>query len=162
QVFEAIGLSDEVIARCFTGVPSRLGGLGFNDLAVDVLGHHDTAFANRLPLVANRSSLPHPGFYKYKKDGQYPAYSPAVVHALHKAARGGDYASYRAYSQLVHSRPPTELRDLLQFVPEGLDGQRTPVSLDEVEPIEAIVQRFSTAAMSLGATSSESHEGLSI
>jgi glutamate synthase (ferredoxin) len=182
QIFEAIGLADEVIARCFTGVPSRLGGLGFHDLAVDVLGHHDTAFANRLPLVANRSSLPHPGFYKYKKDGEYHAYSPAVVHALQKAARGGDYASYRAYSQLVHSRPPTELRDLLDFVTDKRQETRderheageataglspvsdlpSPISLDEVEPIESIVRRFSTAAMSLGATSAESHEGLSI
>ncbi len=129
QIFEAIGLADDVIARCFNGVPSRLGGLGFHDLAADVLGHHDTAFANRLPLVANRSSLPHPGFYKYKKDGEYHAYSPAVVHALQKAARGGDYASYRAYSKLVHSRPPTELRDLLELVPEEM-GSEQAANLD--------------------------------
>lgn len=162
QIFEVLGLADEVVERCFTGVPSRLGGISFNELAVDVLEHHEEAFSNRLPLVANRSSLPHPGFYKFKKDGEYHSFSPAVVHALQKAAKGGDYAAYRAYSDLVHSRPPTDLRDLLDFVLDGEGGQFAPVPIDEVEPVESIVQRFSTAAMSLGATSAESHEGLSI
>jgi glutamate synthase (ferredoxin) len=174
QIFEALGLADEVVARCFDGVPSRLGGIGFHELAEDVLGHHDTAFANRLPLVASRSSLPHPGFYKYKKDGEYHSFSPAVVHALQKAA-GGDYAAYRAYSDLVHRRPPTELRDLLDFVGDGRWGMGdrgsdvtpnpqplSPIPLDEVEPVESIVRRFSTAAMSHGSTSSEAHETLAI
>ena len=185
QVFEAIGLADEVVERCFAGVPARLGGVGFHKLAADVLDHHDAAFANRLPLVATRTALPHPGFYKFKKDGEYHAFSPAVVHALQKAANGGDYAAYRAYSELVHKRPPTELRDLLDFVPpqgqttrddspattndppqtEALSpiaSLRSPVSLDEVEPIESIVRRFSTAAMSHGSTSIEAHETLAI
>ncbi|HEX5689679.1 MAG TPA: glutamate synthase-related protein, partial [Roseiflexaceae bacterium] len=175
QIFEALGLADEVVARCFDGVPSRLGGIGFHDLAEDVLDHHDTAFANRLPLVASRSSLPHPGFYKYKKDGEYHSFSPAVVHALQKATGGGDYAAYRAYSDLVHRRPPTELRDLLDFVGVGsqeLGGRvnadspnsqlPAPISLDEVESVETIVRRFSTAAMSHGSTSSEAHETLAI
>jgi glutamate synthase (ferredoxin) len=169
QVFEAIGLADEVIVRCFDGVPARLAGAGFHELASDVLGHHDAAFANRLPLVANRSSLPHPGFYKYKKDGEYHAFSPAVVHALQKAANGGDYAAYRAYGELVHRRPPTELRDLLEIAVSSqqlLDSVdcRLPIaiSIDEVEPVESIVKRFSTAAMSHGSTSSEAHETLAI
>jgi glutamate synthase (ferredoxin) len=175
QVFEAIGLADAVIARCFEGVPSRLGGVGFHELATDVLGNHDAAFANRLPLVANRSSLPHPGFYKYKKDGEYHSFSPAVVHALQKAANGGDYAAYRAYSELVHKRPPTELRDLLELKIEneelrndGGDGDfsilnsQFSIPLDEVEPVDSIVRRFSTAAMSHGSTSAEAHETLAV
>src|SRR4029079_7243543 len=84
-------------------------------LCAVVLAHDGRAFGNRLPLVATRTSLPHPGFYKYKKDGEYHAFSPAVVHALQKAANGGDYAAYRAYGELVHRRPPTELRDLLEI-----------------------------------------------
>jgi len=170
QIFEAIGLDDKVVERCFTGVPARLGGVDLYKLAADVLAHHDAAFANRLPLVANRTSLSHPGFYKFKKDGEYHAFSPAVVHALQKAANGGDYAAYRAYSDLVHKRPPTELRDLLDFVLPNTDKETrrpgdqeiSPVLIDEVESVEAIVRRFSTAAMSHGSTSSEAHATLAI
>jgi len=170
QIFEAIGLDDKVVERCFTGVPARLGGVDLYKLAADVLAHHDAAFANRLPLVANRTSLSHPGFYKFKKDGEYHAFSPAVVHALQKAANGGDYAAYRAYSDLVHKRPPTELRDLLDFVLPNTDQETrrpgdqeiSPVLIDEVESVEAIVRRFSTAAMSHGSTSSEAHATLAI
>ena len=161
QVFEALGLADEVIDECFTGVPSRLGGIGYDALARGVLRLHDETFTSRLPLTAARTSLAHPGFYKFKKDGEYHAYSPAVVHALQKASGGGDYATYKAYSTLVHKRPPTELRDLLAFV-EAQHGGRAPLSIDEVEPVEQIVRRFSTAAMSLGSTSSEAHETLAV
>ncbi|HEU5100009.1 MAG TPA: glutamate synthase large subunit [Roseiflexaceae bacterium] len=173
QIFEAIGLDDTVVERCFTGVPARLGGVDLYKLAGDVLSHHDSAFANRLPLVANRTSLPHPGFYKFKKDGEYHSFSPAVVHALQKAANGGDYAAYRAYSDLVHKRPPTELRDLLDLVGDGYwvsgvgnenpaPNTQHPVPVDEVESVESIVRRFSTAAMSHGSTSSEAHATLAV
>src|SRR5215207_6052174 len=142
QIFEAIGLDAKVVERCFTGVPARLGGVDLYKLAADVLAHHDAAFANRLPLVANRTSLSHPGFYKFKKDGEYHSYSPAIVHALQKAANGGDYAAYRAYSDLVHKRPPTELRDLLEIRDWRLENGesqspisnlQSPISIDEVE-----------------------------
>ena len=157
QTFETIGLDMAVIERCFKGVPARLEGVGFHKLATDMLSHHDEAFANRLPHVASRTSLLHPGFYKYKKDGEYHSFAPAVVHALHKATTSeGGAEAYRAYSKLVHNRPPTELRDLLDFV------ATTPISLEEVEPVEEIARRFSTAAMSHGSTSSEAHETLSI
>ena len=156
QIFEAVGLADEVIERCFAGVSSHLGGHSFRKLAADVLERHEAAFSNRLPALAGRSSLPHPGYYKFKKDGEYHTFSPAVVHALQRAANGGSYADYLAYSKLVHNRPPVELRDLLDIVP------LQPIPVDEVEPIEAIVRRFSTAAMSHGSTSIEAHETLAI
>jgi glutamate synthase (ferredoxin) len=163
QIFEAVGLSQELIDACFTNTPSRIGGIGFAKLAQDVLVRHQRAFGGEAP------KLPHPGFYKFKKGGEYHAYSPAVVHALHKAVQSEDalngdshsalrgYGRYRAYADLVNNRPPTEPRDLLEFVPAG-----SPIPLEEVEPIEAIVKRFSTAAMSHGSTSSEAHETLSI
>ncbi|MEN9936627.1 MAG: hypothetical protein RLZZ387_3206 [Chloroflexota bacterium] len=157
QIFEAVGVDQEVIDRCFTGTPARLGGFGYERLAAGVLEHHDSAFANRLPHVATRTTLPHPGYYKFKKDGEYHAFSPAVVHALQKAAGGGTFEQYKTYSKLVHSRQPTELRDLLEVLPIG-----EPIPIEEVEPIERIVRRFSTAAMSHGSTSAEAHETLSI
>jgi glutamate synthase (ferredoxin) len=121
-----------------------------------VLEHHDAAFASRLPLVASRTSLANPGYYKFKKDGEYHAFAPAVVHALQKAANGGDYDTYQAYSALVSQRK-SEIRDWLRIHPIG-----SPIDINDVEPIEAIVTRFSTAAMSLGSTSAEAHETLAI
>ena len=166
QIFEAVGLDQELIQAHFTGTPSGVGGIGFAKLEADVLARHAKAFGTAAP------TLIHPGFYKFKKDGEYHAFSPAVVHALHKAVQGphalnGDsqgptlsaegYAAYRAYAELVENRPATEPRDLLGLRPAG-----PPVPIDEVEPVEAIVRRFSTAAMSHGSTSSEAHVTLSI
>jgi glutamate synthase (ferredoxin) len=171
QIFEAVGMEQQLIDACFTGTPSRVGGVGFAKLEQDVWARHARAF----PTSAHSPqppALPHPGFYKFKKDGEYHSFSPSVVHALHKAVQGphamnGDshgpglsaegYANYRTYAELVQSRPPTEPRDLLELVPAG-----PAVPLDEVEPIETIVRRFSTAAMSHGSTSVEAHETLSI
>jgi glutamate synthase (ferredoxin) len=158
KIFEAIGLSARLVDRYFTGVPSRLGGAELRHIAQAVLQNHEEAFAQRTPHVATHS-LPHPGFYKFKKDGEYHAFSPQVVHALQKAAKAGSsFETYKAYSKLIHSRPATELRDLLDFRP----GSRAAIPIEEVEPIEAIVRRFSTAAMSHGSTSAEAHETLSI
>ncbi|KAB8144593.1 glutamate synthase large subunit [Chloroflexia bacterium SDU3-3] len=159
QVFETLGLAQEILDRCFRDVPGRLGGISFRNIGASVLARHDEAFANRLPHVAARTQLTHPGFYKFKKDGEYHAFSPAVVHALQKAATSGEYADYKAYSNLVHSRQPMELRDLLDFTSEALSRG---IAVDEVEPIEAIMRRFSTAAMSLGSTSHEAHGNLAI
>ncbi|HEU5088816.1 MAG TPA: glutamate synthase central domain-containing protein, partial [Roseiflexaceae bacterium] len=159
KIFEAIGLNNKLVERYFTGVPSRLGGATLRYIARVVLSNHEEAFAQRTPHVATHA-LPHPGFYKFKKDGEYHAFSPKVVHALQKAAKAGsNYDAYRAYSELIHSRPPTELRDLLAL---DENAAVTPISIDEVEPIEEIVKRFSTAAMSHGSTSAEAHETLSI
>ncbi|MCU0491510.1 MAG: glutamate synthase large subunit [Chloroflexaceae bacterium] len=166
QIFEAVGLAQELVDECFTGTPSRIGGITFTKLEHDMLARHARAFG-----LEQTVHLPHPGFYKFKKDGEYHAFSPSVVHALHHAvqskhAMNGDshgelsaegYGLYQRYAAMVHKRPPTEPRDLLEFVPAG-----PPVPLNEVEPIEAIVKRFSTAAMSHGSTSLEAHETLSI
>jgi glutamate synthase (ferredoxin) len=159
QIFEVIGLSRQVTDTYFTGVPSRLGGIDLRRIARAVLTNHEEAFSNRPPHVATRTSLPHPGFYKFKKDGEHHSFEPKVIHALQRAAKAdSSYELYKAYSRLIHSRPPTELRDLLALQHGGL----TPIDVGEVEPIEAIARRFSTAAMSHGSTSLEAHETLSI
>ena len=163
QIFEAIGLSQELIDRCFVGTPSRLGGIGLAEIAADVQAWHREAFGDG--SNGHRPRLDSPGFYKFKRGGEYHAFNPPVVRALQAAARFDGspetdfekgYALYRRYSQLVHDRPPAELRDLLGF------RERRPIPVDEVEPIEVIVRRFSTAAMSHGALSKEAHETLAI
>ncbi|MBX0328111.1 glutamate synthase large subunit [Oscillochloris sp. ZM17-4] len=172
QIFEALGLDQELVDQCFVGTPTRVGGISFAKLEADVLARHARAFPAEDVGTERAPSLPHPGFYKFKRDGENHAFSPPVVHALHKAvqsphALNGDshsdtpsaagYATYQRYAELVNGRVPTEPRDLLDLLPAG-----APVPLDEVESIDAIVARFSTAAMSLGSTSAESHVTLSI
>ncbi|MBX7235975.1 MAG: glutamate synthase large subunit [Caldilineales bacterium] len=158
QIFEIIGLHDDVVERCFTGAPSRLGGVGFVKLANDLLYRYDQAY--NTPA----DKLEHWGFFKYRKAGEHHALNPAVIDVLHEAVRhpgaldGGfeaAYAIYKRYSTLISGQPPTDLRDLLAFKPG-----RTPIPLAEVEPVAAILRRFSTAAMSMGALSEEAHEVL--
>jgi|HigsolmetaAR202D_1030399.scaffolds.fasta_scaffold00077_46 Glutamate synthase domain 2 len=167
QIFEAIGLSRELIEECFVGTPARYGDLDYDRVLKDMQVRHSRAFGNTLDLSKSAAQiLPHPGMYKFRKDGEYHAFSPQVVHALQKAVKGDDaingdfnegYKRYRVYADMVQKRPPTEPRDLLDFVPAG-----EPIPIDEVEPISSIVRRFSTAAMSHGSTSLEAHETLSI
>ncbi len=162
QIFEIIGLDSSVVDRCFTGAPSRIGGIGFVKLANDLLYRHDLAY--NTPA----DKLEHWGFFKYRKSGEHHALNPDVIDLLHQAVRtpgaglheGGfteAYAIYRRYSHMLNLQPPTDLRDLLAFKP-----RRTPIPLDKVEPVEAILRRFSTAAMSMGALSEEAHEVLAI
>jgi glutamate synthase (ferredoxin) len=168
QIFEAVGIDQELIDTCFVGTPSPLGGISYARIEADVTARHTTAFAPEQTTAA----LPHTGFYKYKKDGEYHSFSPAVVKALHQVVRNphalnGDshgpqlseegYSIYRQYADQLNERPAAELRDMLEAVAAG-----APVPLEEVEPVEAIVARFSTAAMSHGSTSSEAHVTLAI
>jgi glutamate synthase (ferredoxin) len=156
QLFEAIGIGEELIDACFTGTSSRLGGIGWAEVAADVAAWHDRAFS-----ATETIELTVPGVYKFKKDGEYHAYSPAVVHALHQAVglkptSASSQEAYRHYSALVHGRSPAAPRDLLRWEPQ------TALPLDQVEPASAILRRFSTAAMSVGSTSREAHETLAI
>ena len=160
QIFEIIGLSHQVVDRCFAGTPNRLGGVGFNKLADDVLYRHHLAY--HTPV----EKLEHWGQFKYRRQGEVHALTPEVINALHEAIRtpgalNGNfdlaYQRYRHYSQLLQEKPPTDLRDLLEVRPD-----REPIPLDEVEPVEAILRRFSTAAMSFGALSPEAHEVLAM
>lgn len=147
QLFEAVGLSEEVVELCFTGVESRISGATFDDLAIDQQILAKNAFTKRVPLDQG-------GLLKFVFNKEYHAFNPDVIQALHKAVRTGDYDNYKEYASIVNSRPVATLRDLLQ-----LDTSKS-ISVDDVEPIEQILKRFDSAGMSLGALSPEAHEAI--
>jgi len=150
QVFEAVGLSQEVVDTCFAGTDSRVGGAGFEEIARDVLAFHREAFGDGVTPLQDL------GYYRYRHGGEDHAFKPSVFKALHKAVRGGRYEDYLEFAKEVEGRAPLALRDLLEFVPG------TPIDVEEVEPIESIVRRFCTPAMSHGALSAEAHETIAI
>ena len=168
QIIEAIGLGPDVIDLCFPGVSSALGGLSLVELGADALIRHEAAAALKPRLVNT-------GFIKFKKGGEYHAFEPPVVDALHehvgitdngpeneddemaaahqlRAAVRGVPGAYDRFARLVNERPAAEPRDLLAF------ADATPVPLDEVEDAASIARRFSSGAMSHGALSAEAHE----
>ena len=151
QIFEAIGLGNEIVARCFRGTPSRLGGIGFAEIEADVRSRHTAAYAE----MAAR--LPDDGLIKFKKDGEAHAYNPTIVKALQKAAVDNERAPYEAYRELVRQQPKTAIRDLLRIKPLG-----PAIPVDEVEPASEITKRFIVTAMSLGSLSPEAHQTLAI
>jgi len=150
QIFEAVGVHRDVIERYFYGTPGRVGGATLETFGTDVLRFHAEAFGEDRGL-ADR------GLYRFRKAGEYHAFHPLVFKSLHKAVRNRDFDAYQEYARQVAERPPTSLRDLLDVEPLG-----APVPLDEVEPAEAIVRRFTTQAMSHGSVSREAHQTLAI
>ena len=148
QLFEAVGLHADVIDLCFKGTTSRIQGANFSDIE-----------AEQRIVAANawndRKSLNQGGLLKYVFGGEYHAYNPDVVNTMHAAVKSGDYAKYQEYADTVNLRKPMVLRDLL--VPKA---DIEPINIDQVEPIEAILPRFDSAGMSLGALSPEAHESL--
>ncbi|MDY7014928.1 MAG: glutamate synthase-related protein, partial [Cyanobacteriota bacterium] len=152
QIFEALGLGPELVAQCFAGTTSRIGGLTLAELANEVAAFHRRAF----PELQGRK-LENFGFINYKPGGEYHMNSPEMAKALHKAVAGRGYDHYSAYQQYLEGRKATALRDLLD-----LKSDRNPIPLEEVEPVEDIVKRFCTGAMSLGSLSREAHETLAI
>ncbi|MEO0614701.1 MAG: glutamate synthase large subunit [Pseudomonadota bacterium] len=150
QLFEIVGLADEVVERCFRGTVSRISGATFNHLEQDQRALARIAFAKRVPV--NQGAL-----LRYVHGGEYHCYNPDVIATLQASVRSGDYDVYRQYASLVNDRPVATLRDLLELAPKA-----PPVPLDEVEPVSEIVRRFDSAGMSLGALSPEAHEALAI
>ena len=132
-----------------------MGGIGFCEVGEDALARHRRAFPTN--GEGDRHDLEEGGFYRYRRDGEYHAFNPEVVRALHRSVDSdAGYAAHKEYSRLVESREPMVLRDLMTFK----KGQ--PIPIDEVEPVEVIMRRFNTSAMSLGALSPEAHETLAI
>lgn len=152
QIFEAIGIGSDLLNLAFTGTASRVGGISVTDLAREVLSFHQRAF----PELANKK-LENFGFFNYKPGGEYHMNSPEMAKALHKAVGDKSYDHYELYMKYLEERPTTALRDLLD-----LQSDRPSIPVEEVEPVEEIVRRFCTGAMSLGSLSREAHETLAI
>ncbi len=150
QLFEAVGLDAEVVDVAFSGVSSRIAGAGFAHLEFDQVQLARTARLKRKPVVAG-------GLLKYVHGGEYHAYNPDVVMSLQRAVVSNDTADYQTYADHCNDRPVAALRDLLNLKPSP-----EPIPLEDVEPIEAILKRFDSAGMSLGALSPEAHEALAM
>ena len=156
QVFEAIGLSQQLVDKYFTWTPSRVGGIDLDIIAEEVSARHRRVFN---PGQDGNRRLEKGGEYSYRSDGPPHQYTPQVIHKLQRACREGNYQLFKEYSAAVHdsSHGFSSLRSLMDF-----DPHRQPIPLEEVEPVEAIVKRFKTGAMSFGSISKESHESLAI
>jgi glutamate synthase (NADPH) large chain len=159
QIFEAIGLGSEVIDSCFTGTTSRLGGIGFDTLADEVVKWHHRAFPAD-GVHAPHRELAIGGDYQWRREGEPHVFSPQTVFKLQHSTRAGRYEVFKEYTKLVddQSQRLMTLRGLFTF----RQGVRKPVPLAEVEPVESIVKRFATGAISYGSISKEMHETLAI
>ncbi len=149
QLFEIVGLANEVVQRCFAGTPSRIAGAGFAELQADIAELAERADDPSIGLSQG-------GLLRYVHGGEYHMYNPDVIASLQRAVRTGNYADYRQYADFVDQRPASTLRDLL-----ALNAQ-TAIDIDQVESESDILKRFDSAGMSLGALSPEAHEALAI
>jgi glutamate synthase (ferredoxin) len=152
QIFEAIGIGPDLLDLAFRGTTSRLGGLSLSDLAQETIRFHQRAFPE---LTSKR--LHNMGFVQARPKGEYHMNNPAMTKLLHKALEEKQYDHYEVYKNQLENRPVTALRDLLDF-----QSDRPPIAIDEVESVAAIMERFCTGGMSLGALSREAHEVLAI
>ena len=148
QLFEIVGLADEVVDLCFAGTVSRIAGAGFAHLQADAAHLARNAWNPRVAINQG-------GLLKFVHGEEYHCYNPDVIATLHEAVSSGEYDKYREYASIVQGRPASVLRDLLK-----LREDIEPIDIDEVEAIEAITPRFDSAGMSLGALSPEAHESL--
>lgn len=159
QIFEAIGLSQDLVDEFFTGTVSRLGGIGLDEIAHEVATRHATAHPKRPDLRAHRK-LELGGEYQWRREGEYHLFNPETVYRLQHATRAGRYDIFKQYSRDVddQSKRLATLRGLFEL----RTGVRPAIPLDEVEPVSEIVKRFSTGAMSYGSISAEAHETLAV
>ena len=161
QAFEAIGISSSLIESCFTGTSSQLEGIDFEDIAEESLARHQQAFVpttEEEKTNIENGKLPDAGFYRFRRTGEMHVVTPPVIKNFHSFIRTNKPEDYQAYVAAVLANRPHSLRNLLTFVPK----KSGPIPLQEVEPIEDIRRRFTTAGMSLGALSPEAHETLAI
>ena len=153
KIFEAIGVSEEVLKRYFGTEISTIGGIGLRDIAKDAIRLHDEGFSYR-----EGDFLQNTGLFNYRKDGIEHAWTPEAIANLQIATRLGSYKKFKEWSASVDKKEhPIFLRDFLGFTKAA-----TPTPLDEVEPVESIVKHFVTGAMSFGALSIEAHEALAL
>ncbi|MFZ4819880.1 MAG: glutamate synthase central domain-containing protein, partial [Limisphaerales bacterium] len=155
QIFEAVGINEAVVDRYFTWTPTRVEGVGMEEIARDIEIRHRTAFPDR---KSQNPTLDVGGRYQWRRDGEYHLFNPDTVHKLQKAVRLGDYKAFQDYSKSVNEQFKhwATLRGLLDF------KTSSPIPIEEVESVESIVKRFKTGAMSYGSISLEAHETLAI
>jgi len=156
QIFEVLGLNSDVVNNYFCGAVSRIEGLSLDDIATESLAKHWRAFGDSR---VEKQLLPEGGIYQWKRRGEGHLWNPDTVHLLQKACRENDFESYKKYSAKINNQKESmfTLRGLLDFA-----KHRTAVPLAEVEPIENIMKRFATGAMSMGSISTEAHSTLAI
>lgn len=152
QIFEAIGLSREVVDKYFNGTITKIGGIGLEEIAKEAILPHQDAFVEE-----DEKPLHTEGYFHYRKNGEHHAWNPETIALLQWSTKTNDYLKYKEFSRLVNeqTRKPNFLRGLFRY-------KKNPISIDEVEPVEAIMKRFVTGAMSFGSISKEAHESLAI
>lgn len=155
QIFEILGLNSQVVQKCFDGSISRIEGLGFEEIAKEVLVRHQLAYPE-VPVPRPRLEIG--GIYHWKRKGEAHLFNPETIHLLQHSSRRNDYELYKKYAATINEqmKRPITLRSLLDF------KSAKPVPLEEVEPIESIFKRFATGAMSFGSISHEAHTTLAI
>lgn len=152
KLFEAIGLSEDLVETYFGSISSKVGGIGLAEIARDAVQMHKTGYKEDLSEV-----LEHKGIYSYRKDGEKHAWNPETISTLQLATRLGSYKKFKEYTKLVdEKKDPLFLRDFLEF------KRQSPVPLEEVEPASEIMKRFVTGAMSFGSISKEAHETMAM
>jgi len=162
QIFEALGLSQELVDKYFTGTTSKLGGIGLDVIAAEVANRHAVAYPSHgIPPV--HRTLEVGGEYQWRREGELHLFNPDTVFRLQHSTRSGRYDIFKQYSALVNEQSERlmTLRGLFRFKDSSQSG-RQPIPIDEVEPVSEIVKRFSTGAMSYGSISQEAHETLAI
>ncbi len=157
QVFEAIGLNQDFIDEYFTWTATRVGGVGIDVVAKEARLRNERGFPPKRPVY--HTSLPAGGQYKYRQTGEYHLFNPETIHKLQYACRSGSYPLFKEYTALVDKQAKNlcTLRGLMDLIPGA-----KPVPIDEVEPVESIMRRFKTGAMSYGSISKEAHEALAV
>lgn len=153
HIFEALGISASLLDRYFRGISSKIGGIGLEEVAQEVLQPHREAFFQEMNEPFR---LVNTGQYAYRVEGEYHAWNPETVARLQIATRTGNYALFKEYTRLVNEKEkPAFIRDMLEY-------KKVPIDISEVEPVEKIMKRFCTGAMSYGSISREAHEALAI
>ena len=153
HIFEALGISSDVLNNYFKGISSKIEGIDMDDIAREVLQPFNEAFEEE---DNEPFRLRNQGYYAYRMEGEYHAWNPESIARLQISTKTGDYRLFREYTSLVNGKEnPSFIRDLLDY-------RRNPVDIAEVEPVEQIMKRFCTGAMSYGSISKEAHEALAI
>ena len=159
KIFEAVGLSSELSDAYFGGINSTIGGIRLDEIARDAAAFHEEAFGvkgEELRMKNEELLLPDKGIYAYRKDGEQHAWNPETIATLQLATRTGSYAKFKEFTRLVDGKEvPIFLRDFLGF-------RSNPIPIEQVEPVENILRRFVTGAMSFGAISKEAHEAMAL